>query len=113
MTVKRLTAAVTGLCLGVTLSSCGSVSGYVSDHWPHWAGGLPAGVPPRPGDPGYDEFITRQQSEAVGAKPAGAQAKAQPAAAPPPVAAAAPPRASAPAAYAPPDDAAAAKGGLY
>jgi hypothetical protein len=43
------------------LGSCGSFSGYVSDHWPTWAGGMPKDVPPRPGAPGYDEFMAHQQ----------------------------------------------------
>ena len=29
--------------------------------WPHWAGGEPAGLPPRPGQPGYEEFIAHGQ----------------------------------------------------
>jgi hypothetical protein len=29
--------------------------------WPHWAGGEPAGLPPRPGQPGYEQFIAHGQ----------------------------------------------------
>jgi len=59
---KRLITAAIMLCLGPVLGSCGGASengfsAYVADHWPHWAGGMPADVPPRPGDPGYAEFI--------------------------------------------------------
>jgi hypothetical protein len=43
------------------LGSCASFSGYVSDRWPTWAGGMPKDVPPRPGAPGYDEFLAHQQ----------------------------------------------------
>ena len=45
------------LCLG----SCASISATVTDHWPTWAGGMPNDVPPRPGAPGYEEFLAHQQ----------------------------------------------------
>lgn len=48
------------LGLGLLLGSCSSISGFVADHWPHWAGGMPSDVPPRPGTPGYDEFIAHK-----------------------------------------------------
>src|SRR5580704_2628960 len=61
MVVKRFIAAAAVACLGIGLGACaqnsGQFSSYVSDHWPHWAGGMPDDVPPRPGAPGYDEFI--------------------------------------------------------
>jgi hypothetical protein len=68
MIVKRLLAAAVLACLGPLLGSCGGVtesgvSGYVADHWPHWAGGMPADAPPRPGAPGYDEFIAHGQAD--------------------------------------------------
>jgi hypothetical protein len=56
-----LTAAIV-LALGAVQGSCGSFPGYVADHWPHWAGGMPDDVPPRPGAPGYDEFIAHGQT---------------------------------------------------
>jgi len=46
------------LGFGLNLAGCG---GFVADHWPHWAGGMPADVPPRPGSPGYAEFIAHGQ----------------------------------------------------
>jgi hypothetical protein len=58
----RLFVPVVAILLGLTLASCASFSGYVSDHWPTWAGGMPKEVPPRPGQPGYDEFIAHGQS---------------------------------------------------
>jgi hypothetical protein len=61
------------------LGACASFSGYVSDHWPTWAGGMPKDVPPRPGAPGYEEFIAHQQGRnAAPAAPADANAKATP-----------------------------------
>jgi len=61
---------------GFLLGSCSSFSGYVSDHWPAWAGGMPKDVPPRPGAPGYDEFLAHQQGRdaAVTSPPADASA---------------------------------------
>jgi hypothetical protein len=57
MTAKRLcTIIVLGLALN--LAGCG---GFVADHWPHWAGGLPADAPPRPGTPGYADFVAHGQ----------------------------------------------------
>jgi hypothetical protein len=59
MALRRLIAATTLLGFGLCLASCGS---FVADHWPHWAGGMPADVPPRPGTPGYAEFIAPGQA---------------------------------------------------
>jgi hypothetical protein len=57
MIIKRLGAVGALLCLAAMLGGCSPFAGYMADHWPHWAGGLPADAPPRPGAPGYDEFI--------------------------------------------------------
>jgi hypothetical protein len=95
------------LCLGSVLGSCGSVAGFTSDHWPHWAGGEPNGVPPRPGMPGYDEYIAHQQSNPPPPKPTANNPPAAPAV--PAAASAAEPAATAP----PDDDRAVARGGLY
>jgi hypothetical protein len=75
MIVKRFITAAVVLCLGSGLGSCGGegqFSGYVADHWPHWAGGMPDDVPPRPGAPGYDEFIAHGQSGQDAATPSAA-----------------------------------------
>jgi hypothetical protein len=78
------------------------MASFASDHWPHWAGGLPQGAPPRPGAPGYDEYIAHQQVDPAPAKPAAAGS--------PPIAQAAPAAlAVEPAA----DDAMVTEGGLY
>jgi hypothetical protein len=60
MAPKWLITAATLLGFGLNLASCGS---FVADHWPHWAGGMPADAPPRPGAPGYEEFIAHGQSK--------------------------------------------------
>jgi hypothetical protein len=54
---NRIVLAATALGLCVALGACVQFSDAVADHWPHWAGGMPNGVPPRPGAPGYDQFI--------------------------------------------------------
>jgi len=85
MMVKRLCAALMGLGLGLLLGSCGPVAGFTADHWPHWAGGLPAGTPPRPGTPGYADYVAHRQAETEPPKPA-ANAVANGPAAPAPAA---------------------------
>jgi len=102
MIFKRLTLALMALLLGLILGSCSQFSGTVADHWPHWAGGEPTGTPPRPGAPGYQEFIAHRQAGADAAQPAAAntQTSGQPAPTPAP-------------ANPPSDDTAVARGGLY
>ena len=47
------------------LVSCSKTSGgVVGDYAPEWLGGMPKGVPPRPGTPEYDAFKKAQQAEA-------------------------------------------------
>ena len=103
MMVKRLFVALLGLGLGLALGSCGPVAGFTADHWPHWAGGLPASTPPRPGTPGYNDYIAHRQADSEPAKPAATSATANAPAAPPP--AAAEPQGD--------EDAAVTRGGLY
>ena len=62
MTAQRLIAASLACVLGLTLSACGSSSDFVADSWPHFAGGEPNDVPPRPGSPGYAAFIAHGQA---------------------------------------------------
>jgi hypothetical protein len=80
MTVKRLVAAGALLWLGTTLGSCSPFGGYVADHVPHWAGGLPPDAPPRPGAPGYDEFIAHGEAQPAAATPDAGTTGAPPAA---------------------------------
>src|SRR5271155_392714 len=69
---NRYTILPVMLSVGVLLGSCSPFAGFVSDHWPHWAGGMPDDVPPRPGTPGYDDFIAHGQAakNAAAATPA-------------------------------------------
>jgi len=54
MRLLRLGAA---LLPGLLSASCSSVGAFIGDNLPAWAGGLPPGTPPRPGTPGYDEYL--------------------------------------------------------
>jgi hypothetical protein len=75
--VTRLVATAIVVWTGLTLGSCAGgasedgFSAYVSDHWPHWAGGLPSDVPPRPGAPGYNQFVAHGQADQDVSPPAG------------------------------------------
>ena len=61
--IQRFFAPTLGLLIGLALGSCAPFAATVSDHWPTWAGGMPKDVPPRPGAPGYDEFLRHQQGK--------------------------------------------------
>jgi hypothetical protein len=58
---KRLSAPTIMVFACLALASCTPFANYVSDKWPTWAGGMPKDVPPRPGEPGYEEFIAHRQ----------------------------------------------------
>jgi len=68
--VRQFIAVLMMVCLGALLGSCGSYSGYVADHWPRWAGGMPGDVPPRPGAPGYNDYIAHRPTDRDAAPPA-------------------------------------------
>jgi hypothetical protein len=90
MIVKRWIAAAVLAGAAPLLGSCGGASesgfsGYVADHWPRWAGGMPDDVPPRPGAPGYQEFIAHGGADQNAAKSASAAEKPVTRAAPKPV----------------------------
>jgi hypothetical protein len=125
-TTKRLLMLTAALCACLWLGACAPFAGFVSDSWPTWAGGMPKDVPPRPGAPGYEEFMAHQQHQDVAPNaapnataasgttavvaPTGPPAAAGPgttAAVPPP------PQAPLPPAYARPDDRNPTQGGLY
>jgi len=127
MTGRRAAAAIL-LGLAPLLGSCGGASengfsAYVADHWPHWAGGMPADVPPRPGAPGYNEFIAHGQAgqnvttpaapAAPAGKPAAIAVQPAPVAMEPAAAAGPAPVAPADTDNPPSDDSSVTKGGLY
>jgi hypothetical protein len=67
MTVRvRHIATMLALALaGSALAGCASINekiaAGVGDNLPHWAGGLPADVPPRRGTPAYDEYMKERE----------------------------------------------------
>jgi len=71
MTAGRPLATLIVLALGLAQGACSPFSGFVADHWPHWAGGLPNDAPPRPGAPGYEEFIAHKQPDSTGSTAGG------------------------------------------
>ena len=56
------------------LSACGTVNSWLAhsmaDYVPHWAGGIPADAPPRPGTPEYEEY--RRKLDGAAAPPSSA-----------------------------------------
>jgi hypothetical protein len=46
------------------LSGCGWMVNNLPTVIPHWAGGEPAGAPPRPGTPAYDEYVKKLKGTA-------------------------------------------------
>lgn len=50
-----------------TLAGCGNINSHLAagmaDGIPHWAGGLPADAPPRPGTAKYDETMKERERE--------------------------------------------------
>jgi hypothetical protein len=77
--MRRPGAASVLLCLAAMLGACSPFAGYVADHVPHWAGGLPPDAPPRPGAPGYDDFIAHGQPQPATAPAPATDASAGPA----------------------------------
>jgi hypothetical protein len=63
--VHHIAAILALMLAGFALGGCSSVneklSTGMSDNLPHWAGGLPAGVPPRRGTPEYDAYRKEQE----------------------------------------------------
>jgi len=100
MIVKRRFVVLMALSLGLALGACTPFSGFVADHVPHWAGGMPDDIPPRPGAPGYQDFIAHKQADTESAKSAAANDKTNA-------------QQAAPSANPAPNDAAVAPGGLY
>jgi len=55
--IMRSVPMVGVVVAGLLVASCSSLSSFVADTLPPWAGGLPEGTPPRPGTPGYDAYL--------------------------------------------------------
>jgi uncharacterized protein YceK len=56
------------------LSGCGTINSHLAagagDYIPQWAGGLPAGAPPRPGSAKYDEYMQERERNRLLPRPA-------------------------------------------
>ena len=63
--VHHIAAMLALMLAGLALGSCSSINEKLSsgmgDYLPQWAGGLPAGVPPRRGTPEYDAYMKEQE----------------------------------------------------
>jgi hypothetical protein len=71
----RLSALTVLAVVACGLCGCGAINANlaagISDYVPHWAGGLPADAPPRPGSAKYDGYMKereRKRMEAAAAK---------------------------------------------
>jgi hypothetical protein len=63
LTEFSMTRVIALLVVGLSLASCSTVAGKVSDWTPHWMGGMPKDAPPRPGTPEYDEYQRKLEAE--------------------------------------------------
>jgi hypothetical protein len=63
--IRRCFTPALLLLVGLVLGSCTTFANTVSDYWPTWFGGMPKDIPPRPGAPGYQEFLIHQQGKDV------------------------------------------------
>ncbi len=52
----RIVSVIGVMMSGLVVASCSSVSSFVADTLPPWAGGLPVGTPPRSGTPEYEAY---------------------------------------------------------
>ena len=80
---RHLAPVLAAALLACGLSGCGTINqnlaAGVSDAIPHWAGGMPADAPPRPGTAKYDEFMReRERRRLEPAAPADGVAKSNP-----------------------------------
>ena len=64
---RRLSILLASALLAGALGGCASIneklSAGMADSIPVWAGGLPAGAPPRPGTAEYDEYMKERQRQ--------------------------------------------------
>ena len=62
---RHLAIVLAAALLACGLGGCGTINeklaAGVSDAIPHWAGGMPADAPPRPGTAKYDEFMRERE----------------------------------------------------
>lgn len=56
--IPRFACTLCFAAAALSLGGCAS-GGYIGDHVPQWAGGLPKDLPPRPGTPEYEDYRNR------------------------------------------------------
>ena len=65
LTPRHLALLLAAALLACGLSGCASINEKITngvvDTIPQWAGGLPAGVPPRRGTPEYDAYMQERE----------------------------------------------------
>lgn len=77
--MRRFSMLLCALLTVCNLGGCASINSHMAagmgDAIPHWAGGLPADAPPRPGTAKYDEVMKQRERERLEpkAKDPGAQ----------------------------------------
>jgi hypothetical protein len=63
--LPNLAALAAFALMALTLGGCGTINEKLTvpatDYLPHWLGGEPADVPPRPGSAKYDEFMRERE----------------------------------------------------
>jgi hypothetical protein len=74
ISIRHVAVVVTVAVMACGVGGCGTINGYLasglSDTIPHWAGGLPADAPPRPGTAKYDEFMRERERKRLEPAPA-------------------------------------------
>jgi hypothetical protein len=82
---RHITTIAALALVGLAACGCSSINERIGpgigDALPHWAGGLPADVPPRRGTPEYDAYMKEQERKRLEPAPTNANASA-PAASP-------------------------------
>jgi hypothetical protein len=67
VSIRHLAIIVAVALPACALGGCGSINeklaAGITDAIPHWAGGLPADAPPRPGTARYDEFMRERERQ--------------------------------------------------
>jgi hypothetical protein len=65
ISIRHLAIIVAVALPACALGGCSSINeklaAGISDTLPHWAGGLPADAPPRPGTAKYEEFMRERE----------------------------------------------------
>ena len=79
ISTRHLSTLLAVAFLDCGVSACGTINEKLAagliDVIPHWAGGLPADAPPRPGTAKYDEFMKEREQKRLEAAPVKARSE--------------------------------------